>query len=339
MPKPVENPPNPWLMERIEWLGELPHTELQVYEEQARSILSKNDSSDLAFRYSINPYRGCYHACAYCYARQYHEYLGWGAGTDFDRKIVVKTNAAALLRKAFLKRSWVKETLVFSGATDCYQPLEAAYQITRQCLEVCVEFKNPVGIITKSPLVQRDVDLLAKLAADAEVRVFMSIAFLDDELAKKVEPSASRITQRFDAMAALSRAGVPTGLALAPVIPGLNDVDVPKLLEHAHKAGADTAFMTLLRLPGPVEEVFQTRMSEVVPLRTRKIQHQTQAARARQKDSTAFGSRMMGQGPRWDVIQCLFQTTARRLGINTQRSRVLQEDKPPVRTPQLSLFE
>jgi DNA repair photolyase len=246
MPRPVSNPPNPWDSLHAEWLGEPPAAELQVFEEEARSIIAENDSPDVGFRFSVNPYRGCFHACAYCYARPTHQYLGWGAGTDFDRKIVAKTNAPELLRRELARRSWRGDTLVFSGVTDCYQPLEAVYGLTRRCLETCLEFRNPVGVVTKGALVRRDADLLGALAREADATVYVSIPFADAETARAVEPNVAAPDQRLEAIAALSAAGVPTGVAVAPVIPGLTDSDIPRILARARAAGATKAFLTLL---------------------------------------------------------------------------------------------
>src|SRR5437899_2667540 len=188
IPRPISNPPNPWLSTEVEYLDEIPPAELEVYEDHTREILAHNDSPDVGFSWSINPYRGCFHACAYCYARPTHEYLSLGAGTDFDRKIVVKPAAAALLREAFDKPSWRGELIVFSGVTDCYQPLEASYRLTRGCLEVCALYKNPVGIITKSPLIERDLDLLCDLGRVAGLSVTVSIPFWSAEKARAMEP-------------------------------------------------------------------------------------------------------------------------------------------------------
>src|SRR4051812_38595062 len=198
MPRPVANPPNPWASTHVEWLEEPPAATLQIFEEEARSVLSENESPDIPFRFSLNPYRGCLHACAYCYARPSHQYWGFGAGTDFDRKIVVKKNAPEVLRRELLRPSWTGGTLVFSGNTDCYQPVEASYELTRRCLEVCLEFQNPVGIITKSLLIRRDVELLGELARRARAHVTVSIAFADDETSRKIEPYAGRPSKRFE---------------------------------------------------------------------------------------------------------------------------------------------
>lgn len=248
-PKYVDNPPNPWSTTEVEWLGEPPTAPLRVYEEEAKSIVSRNDSPDIGMSCSINPYRGCFHACAYCYARPSHQYLGFGAGTDFDRKIVVKTNAPPLLRKAFESRNWVGETCVFSGNTDCYQPLEATYQLTRKCLEVCLAFRNPMYVITKGALVRRDLDLLAKLAVSARAGVTLSIPFARDDMARAIEPHASAPTVRFETLRQLVDAGVETSVNIAPVIPGLNDADIPEILERAHAVGVRRAALLPVRLP------------------------------------------------------------------------------------------
>src|SRR6266700_3364997 len=187
-PVALSNPPNPWATTEVEYLEGAPEVRLEVYEDQTRQILAKNDSPDVGFTWSINPYRGCFHGCAYCYARPGHEYLSFGAGTDFERKIVVKPHAPELLREAFAKPSWKGELIAFSGVTDCYQPLEASYRLTRGCLEVCRDFCNPVGVITKSALIRRDADVLGELARTAQARVHMSIAFADNAMARKIEP-------------------------------------------------------------------------------------------------------------------------------------------------------
>ncbi len=316
--RPVSNPPNPWASAHVEWLEAPPAAELEIHEEEARSILAENDSPDVGFRWSLNPYRGCFHACAYCYARPSHQYLGFGAGTDFDRKLVVKVNAPQLLRERFGKPSWEGELIAFSGDTDCYQPLEASYGLTRRCLEICAEFQNPVGVITKSAVIRRDVDVLAALARRARVRVMLSIPFARDDLARALEPGASAPSRRFDTLRLLTDAGVPTGVAIAPVIPGLNDPDIPELLERAHAAGARRAFLILLRLPGEVLPVFRERIASALdPARVRKIEHAVRELRGgggRMNDSR-FGARFRGQGPRWQAIEALFELHCRRLGL------------------------
>jgi len=316
MPRPVSNPPNPWESLHAEWLGEPPAAELEVYEEEARSIIAENDSPDVGFRFSVNPYRGCFHACAYCYARPTHQYLGWGAGTDFDRKIVAKLNAPELLRRELKKPSWQGDTLVFSGVTDCYQPLEAIYGLTRRCLETCLEFRNPVGIVTKGALVRRDLDLLGALAREADATVYVSIPFADEAAARAVEPNVASPAQRLDALSALSAAGVATGVAIAPVIPGLNDADIPRVLARAREAGARKAFLTLLRLPAETRLVFEERIAEAFPDRAAKIFSSLEQTRGGKRNESRFGDRMEGIGPRWKAIETLFEVECRRLGFS-----------------------
>jgi DNA repair photolyase len=316
MPRRVSNPPNPWDSVHAEWLGEPPEASLEIYEEEARSIIAKNDSPDIAFEYSVNPYRGCFHACSYCFARPTHQYLGFGAGTDFERKIVVKTNAPERLRAELSRKSWKGDTLVFSGVTDCYQPLEAVYGLTRQCLEICLDFRNPVGIVTKGALIRRDAGVLASLAQEADAAVYVSIPFWDDATARAIEPNVSSPSQRFETMASLSAAGVRTGVAIAPVIPGLNDSDIAKILARAREAGAQSAFITLLRLPAEVLPVFEERLGEAFPDRASRVWSSIRQVRGGRLYDSRFGARMEGSGPRWAAIESLFEVECRRLGFN-----------------------
>lgn len=342
MLRPVANPPNPWHGSYVEWLDEPPAAELHVFEEDARSILSENRSPDVGFRFSINPYRGCFHGCAYCYARPSHQYLDWGAGTDFDRKIVVKRNAPELLRAAFERPAWRGETIALSGNTDCYQPLEASYGLTRGLLQVFLEYRNPVGLITKSSLIRRDIDVLAELARHAPVSVFISIPFADDHARRKIEPYASAIGKRFETLCLLSEAGVPCGVALAPLIPGLNDADIPTILEKSAEAGASRAFMTLLRLPKEVKPVFEQRLRDAYPERYPKVFKALAAMREGRLQDPRFGHRMRGEGARWDAIRALFDMHARRLGLNAgEAADTGITEQESFRRPrrQLSLFE
>jgi DNA repair photolyase len=316
MPRRVSNPPNPWDSVHAEWLGEPPEATLEIYEEEARSIIASNDSPDVGFEFSVNPYRGCFHACSYCFARPTHQYLGFGAGTDFERKIVVKTNAPERLRQELSRKSWKGETLVFSGVTDCYQPLEAVYGLTRRCLEICLEFRNPVGLITKGALIRRDADVLAALARDADVSVHFSIPFADERTARLIEPNVASPSQRFEAMEVLARAGVRTGVAIAPVIPGLNDCDLTKLLERARDAGARQAFLILLRLPAEVLPVFQERLQEAFPDRAARIWSAIRQVRGGPLYDSRWHARQEGRGPRWEIIENLFEVECRRLGLN-----------------------
>ncbi len=334
----VWNPPNPYLTEYRELLGEPPVAELEIYEDHSQSILSRNDSPDLGFRWSVNPYRGCFHACAYCFARPTHEYFGFGAGTDFERKIVVKRQAPQLLDAAFRRPSWTGELIVFSGVTDCYQPLEAAWKLTRGCLEVCLKFRNPVAVVTKSLLIRRDADLLAALAREAEASVAISIPFLDEQVARAVEPGAPTIRRRFETMEILAKAGVPVGIGVAPIIPGLNDSDIPRLLSKAKRRGAQFAFRTLLRLPGSVKAVFFHRLKEALPLQSAKIEHRIREVREGRLSDSRFGHRHHGEGTYWRTIEQVWNVWTRRLGFDrdddgTPRSSTFR--RPPVQSPQL----
>jgi DNA repair photolyase len=320
MIKPVSNPPNPWESTYVEWIGEPPEAKLDVFEEKSRSILAENESPDVGFRWSLNPYRGCFHACSYCYARTSHEYLGFGAGTDFDRKIVVKVNAPQLLRREISRRSWKGELIIFSGNTDCYQPLEAVYELTRRCLEVCAEFRNPVAIITKGALVRRDVDLLARMARETSVSVCLSVPFSDDGMSRAIEPNASLPSQRFETLRILSEAGIRTGVGVAPVIPGLNDSQISSVLEGARAAGATSAFLTLLRLAGQTLPVFRERLEQAFPERASKIWSAIRDVRGGKLNESQFHERMHGVGPRWEAIRSLFELECRRLGFNQERT-------------------
>lgn len=314
--KAVSNPPNPFTGKSAEWLEQPPAPQLVVYEEEARSILTTNDSPDLGFTWSVNPYRGCFHSCAYCYARPTHQYLDFGAGTDFDRRIVVKKNAPALFERELRKKSWKGETVVFSGVTDCYQPLEASYELTRKCLEVALRYRNPVAIITKGVLVERDAELLAELNREAGATVMISLSFADDETARYVEPSTPLPSRRLKAMRSLSDKGVPVGLALAPVIPGLNDTQMVTLLENAAECGARSAFMTLLRLPAGAREVFIERLEAALPDRAASILERLRKLKGGSLNRTEFGTRMIGEGPQWDALHWMFRSTCDRLGIS-----------------------
>jgi DNA repair photolyase len=336
--KQVNNPPNPFESQHREWLEPSPAVRIQVFEDDTRSILSRNDSPDLSFRWSVNPYRGCFHACAYCYARPSHEYLGFGAGTDFESKLVVKREAGTLLREAFLRPSWVGELVVFSGNTDCYQPLEAVWGLTRDCLEVCAEFRNPVAIITKGALVLRDLELLRRLHEEAAVRVILSIPFADNETARKVEPQASSITKRLATVKALAEAGIPTGVSIAPVIPGLNDGHMYEILCQAWEAGARTAFYSLLRLPGSVEPVFLERMATMFPDRIKKITHRLTEVRGGRFSTSKFFERHRGQGSYGEMLQQLFAAAKKKAGFTDVSE---ETPSPTFRRPipqQTSLF-
>jgi DNA repair photolyase len=327
--KRIDDPPSPfdaWQAHADgDWLDSLDPAErdraqstpLVYHAEEAKEILSENKSPDLPFRWSLNPYRGCFHACAYCYARPSHQYWGFGAGTDFDRQIIVKVNAVEKLRETFMRRSWTGEVVVFSGNTDCYQPAEAHYRLTRGCLEVCAEFGNPVGIITKGVMVRRDIDVLQALVHNASVHVTVSVAFMDDREGAALEPGAPLVSQRFRTIELLALAGIPVGISLSPMIPGLNDSLIPQVLKRASEAGATRAFIQMLRLPKEVNPVFESRLRAAFPDRADRVLHAVEDMRGGKRNSPEFGERMIGHGPRWEQAMALFKTFTAKYGFNS----------------------
>jgi DNA repair photolyase len=318
-----------------------PPATITLLEDHSRSILSHNDSPDLGFSWSANPYRGCQSACHYCYARPTHEYLDLGAGTDFDTKIVIKPKAAELLREAFDKPSWQGELVMFSGVTDCYQPIERELQLTKQCLEVCLEYRNPVSIISKHALVERDVELIAELAREAGANVAVSLAWIDAELARKIEPWAASPQRRLKVIETFAKAGVPVGIMMAPIIPGLNDNQMVKVLEAARAAGAQWAGWSLLRLPHAVKEVFEDRLRVSLPLVADKVMHRVRETRGGDKlYDSRFHVRGRGVGVYAETIKALFETTAKRLGFDDRDDEVEAPNRfrRPNRSNQLSLF-
>ncbi len=310
----IENPPNPWASTHVDWLGEPPKQSLEVYVDHSRTILSENNSPDVGFRWSVNPYRGCFHGCAYCYARPSHEYLGMGAGSDFDRRLVIKPRAADLLAEAFDRKSWAGEVVVFSGNTDCYQPIEATQQLTRACLEVCLAYGNPVGIITKAPLIERDIDVLSALAKKTHLTVTMSVPFWDATQARAIEPAVPSPARRVETIRRLTAAGITVGVNFAPIIPGLNDDQMVEVLGRAREAGASYAGAVMVRLPGPVAAVFEQRLRARLPLRADRVMRRIQEARSGRLNDARFGSRMTGEGHYANAIRALFDKTRRRLG-------------------------
>jgi DNA repair photolyase len=329
----VSNPPNPWATTEVEYFDEIPEAKLEVYEDSTRNILAKNDSPDVGFTWSVNPYRGCQHACAYCYARPSHEYLSFGAGTDFDRKITIKPQAAALLREAFERPKWQGEFVMFSGVTDCYQPLEAAYRLTRGCLEVCAEYRNPVGIITKAPLIERDLDVLVRLNEVTDLSVTISVPFWDAANARAIEPFVATPQRRIKTIARLAAAGIDVGVNIAPMIPGLADADIPQILEAAAAAGATHAGFVFLRLPGSVKQVFEERLRAALPLRADRILNRVREARGGKLYDPRWGVRGKGEGVYAEQTRALFQTACRRLGIRTGCSADAPAAPSPFRRP------
>ena len=318
----VKNPPNPYNRFSAEYVGEPPPTKLEVFEETAtKKVITKAFASDWegGWRYTVNCYRGCIHGCTYCFARQYHEYLGYGAGTDFETKIVVKPNTPLLLREELKKTRDKMPHLDFSFATDPYLPLEAEYQLTRKCLEVCAEFGVPTAVITKSPLVTRDIDVLKK---QSKVSVFFSLPFLTKEKSNPFEPYTPVPEARFRAMKTIADAGIPVGIGVAPVIPGYNESDIPGLLERAKEAGATRAFMSMLHLDtDSIEDYFVENLYERIPTKAAKVINTMKRERGGTLRHRSYRERMTGKTEQWEVTMKLFDFHAKRLGFR-------QHEKP-----------
>ncbi len=319
----AENPPNRFESTRFERgpddsaePDEEPAPATEFLRDSSRTIIATNDSPDVGFESSINPYRGCEHGCIYCYARPTHEYLGFSAGLDFETKILVKEDAPALLRKELSSPKWTPKVIAISGVTDPYQPAERKLRVTRGCLEVLAEFRNPVGIITKNRLVTRDADLLAELARDGAAVVFVSVTSLDAGLARTLEPRASTPAFRLDAIAGLAAAGVPVGVMVAPIIPGLTDHEVPAILEAAARAGAGYAGYTFVRLPGAVADLFGDWLERHRPDRKDKVLNRLRAMRGGRLNDPRFRHRMGGKGAIAGMIEKVFETTCERVGLS-----------------------
>ncbi len=298
----------------------------EYYADHSRSALARNDSPDLGFEYSLNPYRGCEHGCIYCYARPTHEYLGFSAGLDFESRIVVKRDAPALLEARLRSRGWQAQPVLLSGNTDCYQPAERALELTRACLEVFLRHRHPVMLITKNALILRDLELLAALAAEELVHVTISVTSLDAHLARVMEPRTSAPGKRLEAIARLHAAGVPVGVNMAPLIPALNEHEVAAVLEAAAQRGAAWAGYIMLRLPHGVKELFADWLETHFPGRRDKVLGAIRAVRGGNLSDPRFGARQRGEGVRAEAIERLFEVTCNRLGLNRER-RPLRSDR------------
>jgi len=292
-----------------------PAPQTQFMKDPSRSLITYNESPDVGFEASINPYRGCEHGCIYCYARPTHEYLGFSAGLDFETKILVKQDAPELLRRELSSRRWKPQVLAISGVTDPYQPVERRLRLTRQCLEVLAEFRNPVVIITKNHLVTRDLDLLGELAHHEGAAVYLSVTTLSARLARTMEPRTSPPMRRLAAIEALATAGVPTGVLVAPVIPGLTDHELPAIIAAAAKAGARFSGYVPLRLPFAVAPLFETWLTQHLPQRKDKVLNRIRAMRGGRLNDPRFGSRMKGEGIFAEQIAALFSLACRKAGI------------------------
>lgn len=318
---PLANPISRFGATHVEYDEEFkPEQGLELFDDTGAGIVSRNNSPDLPFSCSVNPYRGCAHGCAYCYARPSHEYWGFGAGTDFERKLMVKHKAPELLRAVFDKSSWNGERLVFSGNTDCYQPIERQFELTRRCLQVCLEYRNPVMIITKSALIERDIDVLAALHERAFAGVAVSIPFWKADVARAMEPYAPSPRRRIEVIRTLAAAGVPVAVFVSPLIPGLSDSDVIPILEAAREAGARSAMSTMVRLPGAVKDVFIERVQAAFPDRAAKIISRIREMRNGDLNGSEFFSRHRGSGTYIETVQQVFTATSSRLGYGAYPS-------------------
>ncbi|MSU35052.1 MAG: PA0069 family radical SAM protein [Pedosphaera sp.] len=298
--------------------AEEPHLRTQFIEDHSQTVLSHNESPDIGFTHSLNPYRGCEHGCIYCYARPTHEYLGYSAGLDFETRIVVKYRAPELLRKELSSPRWKPNVIALSGVTDPYQPVERKLALTRRCLAVLRDFRNPVGIVTKNSLVTRDIDLLGELAHHQAAGVYISLTTLDPALRAVMEPRTSPSRARLRAIRTLAAAGIPVGVMLGPIIPGLTDHEIPRLVEAAADSGAQFAGKVVLRLPHAVAPLFEAWLGQHFPGRKESVLNRIRSLRGGQLNDPNFGTRMTGQGPLADQIQQLFEVSCRKHGLLTR---------------------
>ena len=318
------NPANHFDALRVEtdedaWIDDDPRPlKTQFLRDDSQSVLSLNDSTDIKFDYGVNPYRGCEHGCSYCYARRYHEYLGFSSGLDFESKIIVKENAPELLERALAKPSYQVGQIAMSGVTDCYQPVERKLQLTRRCLEVLARFRNPVSVITKNALVARDTDHLSELAKHQAAVVLLSVTTLDPDLARVLEPRASSPRARLEAIQRLSEAGIPAGVSIAPMIPGLNDNELPAIVKAVAEHGGRFAIYSVVRLPGTVKEVFAGWLDRHQPMAKEKILGRIRAFHGGNLNDTRVGVRGRGSGEQSKQLNALFKACCRKHGLSSQ---------------------
>lgn len=345
------NPPNRFVPVHVEddweqvegdeeFLADASRPAVEYLPDASQSIVSKNDSPDVPFTYSVNPNRGCAHGCSYCYARPTHEYLGLNAGLDFETKILVKHDAPKLLREFLSRPSWQPEPITFSGVTDCYQPIERKFRLTRGCLEVAWEARQPIGIVTKNALVLRDLDILAPMAAARLVHVNVSVTTLDGELGRVMEPRTSSPAARLRAIRALSDAGIPARVMVAPVIPGLTDSEMPAILAAAAEAGARGAGYVMLRLPLTVKPVFLEWLERTRPNSRERIENAIRSVRSGSLSSSEFGNRMSGSGLLAEQIEKVFRTFVKKHGLDGKLPQYdLSQFRPPLPiSGQMQLF-
>jgi len=312
-----------------------PHPDTELIPEVSKSIISRNKSPDVGFEQSINPYKGCEHGCIYCYARPSHAYLDFSPGLDFETKIVHKPNAAELLKRELARPGYKCKSIALGVNTDCYQPFEKQLGTTRALLEIMLETRHPVGIVTKSALVERDLDLLSELARLGLTHVFLSITTLDDELKRRMEPRTASPRRRLMTIKRLTEAGIPAGVMFAPVIPALNDHELEGILEASAKAGALWAGYTVLRLPNEVRPLFKDWLAEQYPLRAKHVMSRVRQIRGGSENDSSFGRRMRGQGHYADLLRQRFDRACRRHGLNAARRPSLETTlfRPPAAPP------
>ncbi|PWN08076.1 PA0069 family radical SAM protein [Rhodohalobacter mucosus] len=337
------NPKNRFRDEKVEYVvdvnsGQLNKPKTTLLKDHTGSIISTNNSPDIGFDVSVNPYRGCEHGCVYCYARPSHEFLGMSLGLDFESKIVVKYEAPRLLRETLAKKSWKPQTLVMSGVTDPYQPVEKKLRITRGCIEVLAGCLHPLVIITKNYLVTRDMDLLSKLAEVNAVRVVLSITSLDKSVTDTMEPRTSRPNKRLQAVRELCEAGIPVHVNIAPVIPGLTDDEIVPIMEAASKAGAESVSCNIVRLPYGVKDLFVKWLDDHHPNRKEKVINKIKSMRDGKLNRSEFGERFRGIGPYADQIRQLVAINSRRLGLNAEKKPLNTSAFSRPETDQLRLF-
>jgi DNA repair photolyase len=323
----AQNPPNRFEKIHVEpdeeWNPEENSpTRTQFFRDTTQTFINYNNSPDVGFEASINPYRGCEHGCIYCFARPTHEYLGFSAGLDFESRIMVKEDGPNLLRKELSARKWKPQTIVMSGVTDCYQPIERKLRLTRRCLEVLTEFRNPIAIITKNHLVTRDIDLLAELAHHNAAVVNISLTTLDPTLTPRLEPRASLPAYRLAAVRELSQAGVPVNVLVAPVIPAITDHEMPQIIQAAAEAGAVSAEFVPIRLPWAVAPLFENWLARHFPDRKEKVLNRIREMRGGKLNDPNFGSRMRGQGIFAEQMGKIFEVACRRAGLPKHEIRM-----------------
>jgi DNA repair photolyase len=303
-----------YVTDHIEGLDEplLESTNTQIFQESPKKIVNKVESPDLSMMYSMNPYQGCEHGCIYCYARNTHEYYGLSAGLDFESKIIVKKNAAALLEQHLLSKNWNATPIMLSGNTDCYQPQERKFELTRSMLKVMANYRHPIGLITKNSLILRDIDLLKDLAKDNLVHVYISITTLNEDLRRRMEPRTASATKRLKTVEELSKAGIPVGVMNAPIIPGLNHHEIPNILKAASEHGALTVGMTVVRLNGSIAKIFEDWLRKNFPDRFDKVWSQISSMHGGKVNDSQMGRRMSGEGNIADAIHQLYRASKKK---------------------------